>query len=202
MLTAAPGRGPSLGNPHTSITELLQAWHGGSEAARNRVFEVTYAELRAIAGAYLRRERKVASVQVTSLVHEAFLRLLGTRAKWEDRAHFYGVAAQAMRRILVDHARRRQALKRNPEGFKVGVEGADDIEDRDGFAALKLNDALTALERLDARQARVVELRFFGGLTVEETADALDISPATVKREWSTARAWMARRMHQGGEVL
>ena len=185
--------------PDPSVTELLQAWHEGSEAARNRVFEVTYAELRKIAGAYLRRESRLGSIQATALVHEAFLRLVGTRASWADRSHFYGVAAQAMRRILVDHARRRQALKRSPESLTLSLADAGELADNEGCEALKLDEALNDLERLDARQARVVELRYFGGLSVEEAAAALEISPATVKREWATARAWIARRVHLRG---
>ncbi len=197
-MTPAETQGAGLRGPGASVTELLQAWHEGSEAARNRVFEMTYVELRAIAGAYLRREHRLGSIQATALVHEAFLRLVGTRARWADRGHFYGVAAQAMRRILVDHARRRQALKRNAAELTVSLESAGDLEDRGAFEALKLDEALTDLERLDPRQARVVELRYFGGLSVEDTAATLEISPATVKREWATARAWMARRVHLG----
>lgn len=188
--------GPGLAESRAAITELLQAWHAGSEAARNELFELTYAELRSIASAYLWRERRLGSIQVTSLVNEAFLRLLGAKSPWVDRGHFYGVAAQAMRRILVDHARRRQALKRHPEALRVSVANVEDLADREGWAALKLDEALTDLERLDARQARVVALRYFAGLSVEETASALEVSPSTVKREWATARAWIARRMH------
>ncbi len=183
--------------PRASVTELLRAWHEGSEGARNRLFEVTYTELRAIASAYLRRERQPGSIQTTALVSEAFLRLVGTRAEWEDRGHFYGVAAQAMRRILIDHARKRHALKRHPEALKVSLEDAGELADRGGSDALKLDEALTDLERLDPRQARVVELRYFGGLSVEDTASTLGISPSTVKREWATAGAWIARRVNQ-----
>ena len=184
-----------------AVTELLQAWHAGSENARNRVFELTYAELRAIAGGYLRREQRQGSLQVTALVNEAFLRLVGTRASWADRGHFYGVAAQAMRRILVDHARRRQALKRHPDGAMVRLEDAGELADHEGGAAIRVDEALCDLEQLDPRQARVVELRYFAGLTIEETASALEISPATVKREWVTARAWIARRVQARGEL-
>ena len=186
------------GSPAAPITALLHAWHAGSEQARDRVFEVTYGELRALAGAYLRREWGRGSIQVTALVHEAFLRLVGTRARWTDRGHFYGVAAQAMRRILVDHARRRRAQKRQPHGITVPLEDAGDLADHECWTALKLDEALSDLERLDARQARVVELRCFGGLSVDETANALGLSAATVKREWATARAWIARYMHRG----
>ena len=183
-----------------AVTELLQAWHAGSENARNRVFELTYDELRAIAGGYLRREQRQGSLQVTALVNEAFLRLVGTRASWADRSHFYGVAAQAMRRILVDHARKRQALKRHPEGAVVRLEDAGELADQEGGTAIRIDEALRDLEKLDPRQARVVELRYFAGLTIDETASALEISSATVKREWMTARAWIARRINARGE--
>ena len=180
-----------------ALTDLLQAWHEGSEDARDRVFDLTYGELRAVAAGYLRRERwRTPTLQVTVLVHEAFLRLVGTRARWADRGHFYGVAAQAMRRVLVDHARRRRARKRHP-GLQFSLEHLPELAGPAGFDALALNDALADLERLDPRQARVVELRCFGGLTVEETAEALGLSPATVKREWSTARAWISRQVRR-----
>lgn len=185
-------------SPPPSITEMLRAWHGGSEDARDRVFEVTYGELRALAGAYLRRERRRDSIQVTALVHEAFLRLVGTQAPWADRGHFYGVAAQAMRRILVDHARRRRALKRGGPGLVVSLDDAGAIPDPEGCYAIELDEALTDLERLDARQASVVEMRYFGGLSVADTANALGLSAAMVKREAATARAWIARRIHRG----
>ncbi|MEO8359515.1 MAG: ECF-type sigma factor [Vicinamibacteria bacterium] len=201
MPTPADGHGSGLRAPG-AVTELLQEWHAGSELARNRLFEMTYAELRAIAGGYLRRERRDGSVQVTALVHEAFLRLVGTRASWADRSHFYGVAAQAMRRVLVDHARRRQALKRNGGQIQLSLNDATDLTDRDAMSALKVDEALSDLERLDARQARIVELRYFAGLSVDEAADALQVSPTTVKREWATARAWLARRTHTREEVI
>jgi RNA polymerase sigma factor (TIGR02999 family) len=196
MLMGHPPSGTEPGAAGASVTELLEAWHEGSETARNQVFELTYAELRTLAAAYLRRERRHGSIQVTALVHEAFLRLVGTQARLTDRRHFYGVAAQAMRRILVDHARRRQAAKRSPEGLRISIEDAGEVQDREGGEALKLDEALSDLERIDPRQARVVELRYFAGLSVEDTATTLDISPATVKREWATARAWIARRVH------
>jgi RNA polymerase sigma factor (TIGR02999 family) len=126
---------------------------------------------------------------------------VGTQARLTDRRHFYGVAAQAMRRILVDHARRRQAAKRDPGGLRISVDDAGEVPDHEGWAALKLDEALSDLERLDPRQARVVELRYFAGLSVEDTAVALGTSPATVKRDWATARAWIARRVHSRGKA-
>jgi RNA polymerase sigma factor (TIGR02999 family) len=184
------------------VTDLLRAWHSGSEEAREQLFEATYAELRALAAAYLRRERKAQhSLQATALVHEAFLRLVGTRAPWVDRGHFFGVAAQAMRRILVDHARRRRAGKRSPAAALLSLEEAGELGDHEGIAILKLDEALSDLSRLDPRQARVVELRYFGGLSVSETAQSLELSPATVKREWATARAWITRQVGRRGPV-
>jgi RNA polymerase sigma-70 factor (ECF subfamily) len=178
------------------LTDLLQDWHAGSEQARNRVFELTYRELRRLAAAYLRQEHEVRSLQATALVHEAFLRLIGNQAPWIDRRHFYGVAAQAMRRILVDHARRRSARKRPRMHLVTGLEELADVPDRETWATVRLEEALLDLERLDPRQARVVELRHFVGLSVEETASTLGLSAATVKRDWATARAWIARHMH------
>lgn len=179
-----------------ALTELLQDWHAGSEQARNRVFELTYRELRRLAAAYLRQEHEARSLQATALVHEAFLRLVGNQAPWVDRRHFYGVAAQAMRRILVDHARRRSAQKRPRLHLVSGLEELADVPDRETWATVRLEEALLDLERLDPRQARVVELRHFVGLSVEETASTLGLSEATVKRDWATARAWIARHMH------
>lgn len=189
---AVPGAGDA------SVTDMLHAWHDGSEAARNRVFELTYDELRRIAGAYLRREGRQGSLQVTGLVHEAFLRLVDTKAAWADRRHFYGVAAQAMRRVLVDHARRRIAAKRPQGQLAISLDEAPEAE---AISAIGLDEALVALERLDPRQARIVELRYFGGFSVEETARVLAVSPATVKRECATARAWIERRLRGPGKT-
>jgi RNA polymerase sigma factor (TIGR02999 family) len=153
---------------------------------------VVYEELRRLAGHYLRLERPGHTLQPTALLHEAFLRLVGQReVVWQNRAHFFGIAAQMMRRILVDHARRKMAAKRDASAYRVELalpEG--EAEDREP-ELLALDEALTQLEELDPRQARIVELRFFGGLTVEETAEVTGVSTRTVKREWRTARAWL-----------
>jgi RNA polymerase sigma factor (TIGR02999 family) len=159
------------------------------------------AELRRIAAAYLRRERGAHTLQPTAIVNEAYLRLIPQRhIPWENRAHFFGVAARMMRRVLVDHARRRQAAKRNDgRGEPVSVsEVAAPAAAVDAIDVLSLHDALSALARLDARQAEIVEMRYFAGLTVEEIAGCLKISPATVKREWTTARVWLRRRIQDG----
>ncbi len=180
------------------LTHLLKAWQHGEDGAATALVPRVYAELRTIAAARLRRERGDHTLQPTALVHEAWLRLMRQQgADWQNRAQFFAIAAQMMRRILVDHARRRQAAKRGDGARAVDVhELADSLasplpDDR----LLALNDALDRLVVLDARQARVVELRFFAGLSVEETADLLDLSSTTVKREWATARAWLFREI-------
>ena len=165
---------------------------------RTTLLSLVYGELRSLAAGYLRRERANHSLEATALVHEAYLRLVDNTAPWRDRAHFFGVAAQAMRRILVDHARKRQASERGPGGLQVTLDEAVGVPERD-VDLLNLDLSLRALTALDARQGQIVELRFFGGLSVEETAEYLAISPATVKREWVTARAFMLRELRRGG---
>ena len=183
--------------PERDITALLKDWSGGDREALERLMPVVYAELRRLAAAHLRAERPDHTLQPTALVHEAYLRLQGQRSvEWANRSHFFGIAARIMRRILVDHARKRRALKRDAAALRLttGEPGAADRAPE----LIALDTALTNLERLDPQQARVVELRFFGGMTVEETAESAGISPATVKREWRTARAWLRREMGLG----
>lgn len=174
------------------VTGLLRQWTDGDQGALQKLMPVVYEELRRLAGHYLRLERPGHTLQPTALLHEAFLRLVGQReVVWQNRAHFFGIAAQMMRRILVDHARRKMAAKRDASAYRVELalpEG--EAEDREP-ELLALDEALTQLEELDPRQARIVELRFFGGLTVEETAEVTGVSTRTVKREWRTARAWL-----------
>jgi RNA polymerase sigma factor (TIGR02999 family) len=186
--------------PKTSpaVTKLLQAWAAGDEEAGEELYHLLYAELRRQAGRYMRRERRHHSLQPTGLVHEAYLRLAGSpELAWHSRAQFFAIAARVMRQVLVDHARRRRAAKR--EGCRVTLteEAAPAAAPLD---VLDLEEALTELAELDARQARVVELRYFAGLAVEETAEALGLSARTVKREWQTARAWLQRRLTRGRE--
>ena len=182
------------GIPERDITALLKDWSGGDRAALEKLMPVVYEELRRLAAAHLRSERSDHTLQPTALVHEAYLRLADQRSvEWANRAHFFSIAARIMRRILVDHARRRRALKRDGGGLRLTLAEAS-TEDR-GPELLALDTALTSLEALDPRQARIVELRFFGGLSVEETAEAAGISTATVKREWRTARAWLRREI-------
>jgi len=158
---------------------------------------LVYGEMRRLAARYLRIERPDHTLQPTALVHEAYLRLVDQKnVAWQNRAHFFGIAAQLMRRILVDHARRRAAAKRNAATYRIGLEGPDSGAGQDREPEiLALHDALLELERLDVRQARIVELRFFGGLSVEETAEAAGVSTATVKREWRTAKAWLRHEL-------
>ena len=157
---------------------------------------LVYGELRRLAGSYLRRERADHTLQSTALVHEAFIRLVDQReVHWKSRAHFYGIAAQMIRRILVDHARNRQAGKRGSGAIKLSLDDAHDLLIPQELNVLRLDDALNELAALDERQSRVVELRFFTGLSLEETAEVMKLSTATVKREWSSARAWLFREM-------
>jgi RNA polymerase sigma factor (TIGR02999 family) len=181
------------------VTALLGRWRAGSAEAEAQLMAKVQVELRRVAAAYLRRERAGHTLQPTAVVNEAYLRLIPQRAvAWENRAHFFGIAARMMRRVLVDHARKRQAAKRG-DGFAgdpVSISAvAAPAAVVDQVDVLALHDALSALARLDARQAEIVEMRYFAGLTVEEIAEVLKISPATVKREWTTARLWLRRRM-------
>jgi RNA polymerase sigma factor (TIGR02999 family) len=183
------------------VTGLLRRWEEGDKEALEELMPLVYGELRRLAAHYLRIERSGHTLQPTALVHEAYLRLVDQRrVAWQNRAHFFGIAAQMMRRVLVDHARRRAAGKRDAATYRIAPEGAEPGAEADReLEILALHDALTGLERLDARQARIVELRFFGGLSVEETAEAAGVSTATVKREWRTARAWLRRELDSAG---
>jgi RNA polymerase sigma factor (TIGR02999 family) len=182
--------------PSQEITELLSAWQAGDEEARNRLVPLVYRELRRRAHHYLRRERGDHTLQTTALVHEAYLRLVGQdRVCWQNRSHFFGVAAQLMRRILVDYARSQKRRKRGGDRLRVPFEETAFVSPDKSAEILAVDDALRRLEMLDARKSRVVELRFFGGLTVEETAGALGTSEATVARDWEAARAWLHREI-------
>jgi RNA polymerase sigma factor (TIGR02999 family) len=189
--------------PVPAITELLHRWQAGDAAALEALMPLVYDELHRMAAGYLSRERPGHLLQSTGLVHEAFLRLVDQRrVSWQNRAHFFGLAAQLMRRILVDHARRSRRAKRGAGAPSVGLDDAGPLPDPsagDPIDALSVDDALRALEAVDPRQARIVELRFFGGLSVAETADVLDVSPATVKRDWAMARAWLYDRIAPEG---
>jgi RNA polymerase sigma-70 factor (ECF subfamily) len=180
------------------VTRLLSALTRGDEGAASKLIPVVYDELRRLAGSYMRRERSDHTLQATALVHEAFLKLVEQRSvDWQSRAHFFGVAAQLMRRILVDHARGHLRQKRGGEQVKVSLDEVFVFAERQADEVLAVDDSLDELAKIDPRQARVVELRFFGGLNVEEAADVLGVSPKTVKREWSVAKAWLAADLKQ-----
>jgi RNA polymerase sigma factor (TIGR02999 family) len=175
-----------------TITQLLIKWRNGDRAALDELARRIYGELRGLARYYLRQERSGLTLQPSDLVHEAFLRLVDEKdIDWKNRAHFFGVAAMRMRHILVDHARGRQAAKRGGGEFRLSLSKADRQAEEPDVNLLALDDALQRLESLDPQKAQIVELRYFGGLTIEETAEALRVSPATVKRDWSMARAWL-----------
>jgi RNA polymerase sigma-70 factor (ECF subfamily) len=183
------------GDPH-EITDLLRAWSGGRDAAFETLLPKVYAELRRMARAHLARERSGHTLQPTALVHEVYLRLARERKlEWENRAHFFGACARLMRRILVDHARRRQARKRSATPWTLS--SFDDSSDSGAEAVdlIALDRALVSLETLAPRQCRVVEMRFFAGLSIEETADSLGVASRTVKLDWTKARAWLYREL-------
>jgi RNA polymerase sigma-70 factor (ECF subfamily) len=174
------------------VTMLLSALTNGDDGAASKLIPVVYDELRRLAGSYMRRERVDHTLQATALVHEAYLKLIEQRAvNWQSRAHFFGVAAQLMRRILIDHARGHTREKRGGEQKKVSLDEVFLFSEQQADELLAVDDSLNLLAKIDPRQARVVELRFFGGLSVEEAAEVLGVSPKTVKRDWSVAKAWL-----------
>jgi RNA polymerase sigma factor (TIGR02999 family) len=175
----------------TEVTRLLAAYNDGDRDALEQLLPLVYNELRKLAGSYLRRERADHTLEPTALVHEAYLRLVNQEIAWQNRAHFFGVAAQMMRRILVDHARRHQTDKRGSGGAKLALDEAINLSDERAADLIALDDALTALAELDPQKCRMVELRYFAGLSVEETAQALGISVATFVRQWKTTKAWL-----------
>jgi len=177
--------------PDEEVTRLLQALNSGQQDARDLLVRRVYGELRRLAGALMRSERANHTLQPTALVHEAYLRLLVGEANWQNRAHFFGAAAQAMRRVLVEHARKKNAEKRGRQAEHATLDEQKAWVPGDQLDILVLDEALTALSGVDPRLTRVVELRYFAGLEVEETAGLLAVSPATVKRDWSYARAWL-----------
>lgn len=184
--------------PRSDATDLLLAWSQGDESAFDRLVPLVHQELRKLAHRYMRQERPDHTLQATALVNEAYLRLIdANRIDWQNRAHFLAVAAQTMRRILVEFARNRGRQKRGGDIIRVSVDDATEIADEKGADLVALSDALTELARFDGRMSQVVELRFFGGLSVEETAGVLDVSPETVMRDWKTAKAWLLRELSQ-----
>lgn len=183
-------------NASQEITQLLNQMGEGDEQAPEKLLPLVYEDLRRLAHAYLAKERDDHTLQATALVHEAYLRLVDWKnASWQNRAHFFSVAANVMRNVLVDHARRKRAEKRDGFGQKLSLDEAVSFAKEREVDLVALDDALSDLERIDSRQAKVVELRFFGGLTIEETAEVLHVSPATVKNEWTFAKAWLRTRL-------
>ncbi len=186
-------------SPSQTVTQLLLDVSCGRQEAVDILFPLVYAEMRRLAAAYLRRERPDHTLQSTALVHEAYLRLVDQKVSWHNRAHFLGIAAQTMRRILLDHAKRRAASKRGGGDYTLQIdEGLMPGNDRD-MNLIALDDALNELEKIDPIRGRIVEMRFFGGLSNEEAGIVLGISPATVQRQWAGARAWLAHAMKAGG---
>ncbi len=176
---------------------MLRRWSNGDAAALEALLPIVYGELRRVARGCLASERTDHTLQSTALVHEAYMRLVGNSVDWQNRAHFFAVAAQLMRRILVDHARRRRAAKRGANPLTLTLDESVALPKAREVDLLALDDALNSLSELDARQSRIVELRFFGGLSIENTAKVLGLSPATIKREWGTARAWLYEQIQQ-----
>ena len=188
--------------PVSKVTQLLQDWRRGDRNALDALVPLVYGELHRLARLQLRHERPDHTLQSAALVHEAYLRLLGVNPpQWESRTHFFAIAAQLMRQILVDYARRHRAAKRGAGICKLSLEDVMGAPKRADLDVLALDDALQALAKIDARQSRVVELRFFAGLTLQEIAEALEIAPATVERDWTAARAWLHREISRGAQA-
>ena len=178
-------------NSH-EVTQLLIAWSNGDKAALNKLMPLIYHELRQLARHYMNRERPGHTLQTTALVNEAYVRLVNRKGvHWQNRAHFFAIAAQLMRTILVDHARSHAYAKRGGGAHKIALDDAMVVSQKRAAEVVALDDALKRLNEIDPQQSKIVEMKFFGGLTIEETAEVLGLSPATIKREWSSAKAWL-----------
>ncbi|MCX6587110.1 MAG: sigma-70 family RNA polymerase sigma factor [Acidobacteria bacterium] len=181
---------------NSEVTQLLANLRKGQHQAHEQLFPIVYNELRKIAANYMRRERTDHTLQATALVHEAYMQLVDqTRVTWQNRAHFFGVAAQLMRRILVDHARSQNALKRGGDAQKISLDDSVGLAAGPPVAFDELDEALNRLHELDPNQAKIIELRFFGGLTVEEVSEVIGLSTATIEREWRMAKAWLHNQL-------
>ena len=185
-----------------NVTELLRSWSDGDKQAQDQLFQIVYNELHRQAAGYLRREHPGLSLQTTDLIHEAYLRLIDRQdVEWQNRLHFFAIAAKVMRHILVDHARSRQAAKRGGTAIRLPLEEAIVVQQGQDLDFVALDEALTKLAEIDSQQSQVVELRFFSGLSVEETAKVLDVSERTVKRDWNVAKAWLRREFTRDGQA-
>lgn len=181
------------------VSQLLRAWNKGDRAAQDELMPLVYDELRRLARSYLRRERPDHTLQPTALVHEAYLKLVDQKSvNWQNRAHFFGIAALMMRRILVNYAEGRQAAKRGGSARRLSLSAIDRLAGKQELDLIALDDALKSLAEIDPQQSRIVELRYFGGLTIEEIAEVTGISVATVNREWNVARAYLRREISNG----
>lgn len=188
-----------MGPPEADVTELLSALANGSPSAAEKLMPLVYDELKRLARAYMRRERPDHTLQTTALVHEAYLRLVRQEAvHWRGRSHFFGIAAQLMRQVLIDYARAHLRKKRGGAAVVLPLDDDLAFSPEHSEELLRLDEALCRLAKIDARQSRIVELRFFGGLSVEETAEHLGISPKTVKRDWAVAKAWLHAEVRSG----
>jgi RNA polymerase sigma-70 factor (ECF subfamily) len=184
-----------------NVTELLRNWSDGDKQAQEELFQVVYNELHRQAARYLRNEQPGISLQTTDLIHEAYLRLTGQQHfEWQNRLHFFAIAAKVMRHILVDHVRSRQAAKRGGSDIRLPLEDAMVVLPGQDLDLVALDEALTRLAEIDPQQSQIVQLRFFSGLSVEETAKVLDVSERTVKRDWNVAKAWLRRELSRGGQ--
>jgi len=177
------------------VTQLLIDWSNGDQAALDRLIPVVHSELRRLAQSYLRRERPGHTLQTTALINEAYLRLVDQKVSWENRAHFFGIAARLMRQILVDHARSRNYAKRGGGQVRVSLGQVADLADDRSAEIVAIDDALKTLAEIDLQQSKVVEMKFFGGMTIEEIAKVLGVGHATVERDWNMARAWLRREI-------
>jgi RNA polymerase sigma-70 factor (ECF subfamily) len=182
--------------PH-QVTTLLKEWSDGDETALEQLMPLVYDELHRLAHQHMRREKRGNVLQTSALINEAYLRLVDEpRVHWQNRAHFFGIAARLMRRILVDEARKRDSAKRGGATIQVSLDEATSVAQEQAANVVALDDALRSLEAIDSRQSEIVELRFFGGLSIEETAGVLKVSPGTVMRDWTFARAWLRNEMN------
>jgi RNA polymerase sigma factor (TIGR02999 family) len=192
-----------MSSPPEEVTQLLVDWSNGNRAALDKLMPLVYGELHRLAHQYMRQERPGHTMQTSGLVNEAYLKLVDQReVHWQNRAHFYGIAAQLMRRILVDHARSRQYVKRGGRTSHVPLDEVLIVSEERGAEVIALDDALKGLATFDERKSQIVEMRFFGGLSIEETAEVLGVSPGTVMRDWTLAKAWLRREIASEDQTL